>query len=200
SFHASKLFHTAEGGALVAQDPQLRKQIDLLRNFGIKDEATVLECGINGKMNELQAALGLSLLSLIENERAARRELAAVYRGRLGGLPGVTTMPQTPNVILSDQYFVIRVAENEAGVSRDVLWDALKQFKVFTRRYFTPLCSEYPHFKSLPSANPSRLPVAHTVAREVLCLPFYGALGIEDAHRICDIIEHILSSPPIECA
>ena len=197
SFHATKLFHTAEGGALVARDPQLRKQIDLLKNFGIKDEGTVLECGINGKMNELQAALGLCLLSLIENECAARRELAAVYRGRLGDLAGVTLMPKPPNVVLSEQYFVIRVAENQAGVSRDVLWQALKRFKVFARRYFAPLCSEYPHYKSLPSADPARLPVAHNVVREVLCLPFYGALGTEGAHRICDIIEHILRNPPV---
>ena len=195
SFHATKLFHTAEGGALVARDPQVRQRIDLLRNFGIKDEATVLECGINGKMNELQAALGLCVLSLIENERAARRELAAVYRDRLGDLPGVTLMPMPPNVILSDQYFVIRIAESQAGVSRDVLWEALKRFKVFARRYFAPLCSEYPHYKSLPSADPARLPVAHTVVQEVLCLPFYGALGMDGAHRICDMIEHILCNP-----
>jgi dTDP-4-amino-4,6-dideoxygalactose transaminase len=154
----------------------------------------VLECGINGKMNELQAALVLCLLNLIENERSARRELAAVYRDRLGDLPGVTSMPMLPNVTLSDQHFVIRIAECQAGVSRDVLWDALKRFKVFTRRYFAPLCSEYPHYKSLPSADPGRLPVAQTVVQEVLCLPFYGALGIDGAHRICDMIEHILST------
>lgn len=198
SFHATKLFHTAEGGALVAKDPQLRKQIDLLRNFGIKDETTVLEYGINGKMNELQAALGLCLLSLIENERAARRELAAVYRERLSGLPGVTSMPRPPNVILSEQYFVIRIAQSEAGVSRDLMWDELKQYNVFTRRYFAPLCSSYPHYKSLPSADPASLPVAHTVAQEVLCLPFYGALGIDSANRICDMIEHILCGRPME--
>jgi dTDP-4-amino-4,6-dideoxygalactose transaminase len=200
SFHATKLFHTAEGGALVARDPELRRRIDLLRNFGIENEATVLECGINGKMNELQAALGLCLLNLIEGERAARRELAAVYRDRLGDLPGVTSMPMPPNVVLSDQYFVIRIAECQAGASRNVLWDALKRFNVFTRRYFAPLCSEYPHYKSLPSADPARLPVAHTVVQEVLCLPFYGALGIDGAHRICDMIEHILCNPPIERA
>ena len=197
SFHATKLFHTAEGGALVAQDPQLRKQIDLLRNFGIKDETTVLECGINGKMNELQAGLGLCLLSLIKDERVARRELAAVYQSRLSGFSGVTSMPKPPNVILSDQYFVIRIAESQAGVSRDVLWAALKQFNVFTRRYFAPLCSEYPHYKSLPTADPARLPVAHTVVREVLCLPFYGALGKDGADRICDMIEYILRDPPV---
>ena len=200
SFHATKLFHTAEGGALVARDPQVQQRIDLLRNFGIKDEATVLECGINGKMNELQAALGLCNLSLIENERAARRKLAAVYRDRLGHLPGVTPMPVPPNVILSDQYFVIRIAESQAGVSRDVVWETLKRFKVFTRRYFAPLCSEYPHYRSLPSADPAGLPVAHTVVQEVLCLPFYGALGIDGAHRICDMIEHILCNPRIERA
>jgi dTDP-4-amino-4,6-dideoxygalactose transaminase len=198
SFHATKLLHTAEGGALVARDPQLRKQIDLLRNFGIKDEATVLECGINGKMNELQAALGFCILGLIDTERVARRELALVYRDRLGNLPGVTSMPVLPNVVLSDQHFVIRIAESKAGVSRDVLWKALKRFNVFTRRYFTPLCSEYPHYRSLPSADPARLPVAHTVVQEVLCLPFYGALGIDGAHRICDMIEHIVCNPPIE--
>ena len=105
SFHATKLFHTAEGGALVTRDEQLRQRIDLLRNFGIKNETTVLECGINGKMSELHAALGLCALSLIENERAARRELAAVYRERLGDLPGVTLMPMPPNVILKRPIF-----------------------------------------------------------------------------------------------
>jgi dTDP-4-amino-4,6-dideoxygalactose transaminase len=200
SFHATKLFHTAEGGALVTRDPQLREQVDLLRNFGIKDEATVLECGINGKMNELQAALGFCILGLIETERAARRELALVYRDRLGNLPGISSMPMVPNVVLSDQHFVIRIAKSQAGLSRDVLWEALKRFNVFTRRYFAPLCSEYPHYRSLPSADPARLPVAHTVVQEVLCLPFYGALGIDGAHRICDMIEHILRNPPIERA
>ena len=106
-------------------------------------------------------------------------------------------MPKPPNVILSDQYFVIRIAESQAGVSRDVLWAALKQFNVFTRRYFAPLCSEYPHYKSLPTAEPARLPVAHTVVQEVLCLPFYGTLGIDGVHRICDIIEYILCDPPV---
>ena len=190
SFHATKLFHTAEGGALVTRGEQLRQRIDLLRNFGIKNETTVLECGINGKMSELHAALGLCALSLIENERAARRELAAVYRERLGDLPGVTVMPMPPNVILSDQYFVIRIGESQAGMSRDALCAALKRFNVFARCYFSPLCSEYPHYKSLPSADPARLPVAHAVAQEVLCLPFYGALGLNGAHRICDMIEY----------
>ena len=195
SFHATKLFHTAEGGALVTRDEQLRQRIDLLRNFGIKNETTVLECGINGKMSELHAALGLCTLSLIENERAARRELAAVYRERLGDLPGVTLMPMPPNVILSDQYFVIRIGESQVGMSSDTLCEVLKRFKVFARRYFSPLCSEYPHYKSLPSADPARLPVAHAVAQEVLCLPFYGALGMDGAHRICDMIEYILCNP-----
>ena len=195
SFHATKLFHTAEGGALVTGDDQLRQRIDLLRNFGIKNETTVLECGINGKMSELHAALGLCALSLIENERAGRRELAAVYRERLSDLPGVTLMPTPPNVILSDQYFVIRIGEKQFGMSRDALCEALKRFKVFARRYFSPLCSEYPHYKSLPSADSARLPVAHVVAQEVLCLPFYGALGMDGAHRICDMIEYIFCNP-----
>jgi len=196
SFHATKLLHTAEGGALVTPDAGLRHRIDLLKNFGIENEATVLECDINGKMNELQAALGLCAFKLIECELAVRRKLAAVYRDRLGKLPGVTPMQAPPNVKLSDQYFVIRIAESQAGVSRDAVFEALKQFKVFARRYFSPLCSEYPHYKSMPSADPARLPVAQTVVQEVLCLPFYGALGIDGAHRVCDIIEHILCNSP----
>jgi len=198
SFHATKLFHTAEGGALVTRDEQLQRRIDLLRNFGIKNETTVLECGINGKMSELHAALGLCALSLIENERAARRKLATVYRERLGDLPGVTLMPMLPNVILSDQYFVIRIRESQFGMSRDALFAALKRFKVFARRYFSPLCTEYPHYKSLSSADPARLPVAYAVAQEVICLPFYGALGIDGAHRICDMIEYVFAAP-LEC-
>ncbi|WP_431857804.1 DegT/DnrJ/EryC1/StrS family aminotransferase [Azospirillum sp.] len=193
SFHATKLFHTAEGGALVLRDPQVKNQVDLLKNFGIKDEFTVLMPGINGKMSELQAALGLIILDMVEDEQARRRGVADIYRQRLGTRPGITLPVVQEGVDVSQQYFAIRVDDIECGVSRDHIYDEMKKFNVMSRKYFYPLCSDYIYYRTLPSASHACLPVAHKVASEVLCLPFFGALTLNDAHRICDIIDFIVS-------
>ena len=192
SFHATKLFHTAEGGALVLRDPALRQRVELLKNFGIKDEATVIMPGINGKMNELQAALGLITLREVPREKLARVAVAQVYRERLRDLPGISIFDIPEIVSNSQQYFIIRVKQSDCGVSRDELYERLQDFNVFARRYFHPLCSEYGCYKALPSSNPNNLPMAHRAAQEVLSLPFYGALGQDNAHRICDALEYIL--------
>ena len=184
SFHATKLFHTAEGGAVVVADPTVKARVDALRNFGIVDGEPELP-GMNAKMNEMQAALGLLNLKLVEAERAARGVVADVYRARLAGLPGIRLFTLPAGVTDSRQYFVLRV-EN-----RDAFVDALRTFNVHARRYFYPLCSEFPHYRDLPSANPANLPVAHRASREVVCLPYYGGV---DANRICDMIEHIQCS------
>lgn len=191
SFHATKLFHTAEGGALAIRDETLKREIDLLKNFGIKNEVEVVMPGINGKMNELQAALGLVTLRHIDRERRARGEIAAVYRARLASLPGVSCFAAPDHVRPSLQYFIARVNAAGAGISRDALWARLRAFNVFARRYFYPLCSEHDCYRSLPSASAAHLPVAYAASREVLALPFFGTLGQDGAHRVCDIIEHI---------
>ncbi len=191
SFHATKLFHTAEGGALAVHDEQLKREIDLMKNFGIRNEIEVVMPGINGKMNELQAALGLVTLRYVDQERQARTEIAAVYRSRLGALPGVSCLAFPDRVRNCMQHFVVRVDSETSGVSRDRLSASLREYNVFARRYFYPLCSEYDCYQALPSASPERLPVAYRASREVLALPFFGGLGQDGADRVCDIIEYI---------
>lgn len=186
SFHATKLFHTAEGGALACQSADLKAAIDHLKNFGILNPDEVDVPGINGKMNELQAALGLAVLDCVAEEMEGRRLIAERYRARLGGVPGVTFMPTLPGVSESRQYFVIRIDEAAFGRSRDEVHTAFQAARVITRKYFYPLCSDYPCYQHLPSSAPAGLPVAHRAVKEVLCLPFYGTLPMATVDRICE--------------
>ena len=192
SFHATKLFHTAEGGAIAARDPATKTKINLLRNFGIRDQTTVLEPGINAKLTELQAALGILVLEEIDDEKKARAAVGTIYRQRLSGIAGIRCFTLPSTVGDSFQYFVIRVLAEECGIERDQFVNRMQAFNVVTRRYFFPLCSEYPHFRDLPSSRPENLPVANRVTKEVVCLPYFGDLGTENAHRICDMIESIV--------
>ncbi|WP_246375684.1 DegT/DnrJ/EryC1/StrS family aminotransferase [Gluconacetobacter takamatsuzukensis] len=194
SFHATKLFHTAEGGALVVQNSEIKKRVDFLKNFGIQDETTVLMPGINGKMSELHAALGLLTLNMVADERKRRQVIADIYRERLGDRPELVMPPVVEGATLSQQYFAIRVRNSESRVSRDYLFDKLRQYNIYTRKYFYPLCSNYSCYRMLPSAQDHLLPVAQQVAEEVLCLPFYGGLSAQDVHRICDAILFILAA------
>lgn len=191
SFHATKLFHTAEGGALAVGDAALKNRIDLLKNFGIRNEFEVIMPGINGKMNEIQAAIGLVNLKLVDAERAARQKLADVYTCRMNKIPGIRTFNIPNNVRHSLQYFVIRVEEG-ALITRDVLYDRLKSFNIHARKYFFPLCSDYSCYGNLLSAAKHNLPIAQAAAQEVLVLPLYGALGEEGAHRVSDAIEYLM--------
>ena len=194
SFHATKLFNTAEGGAVVASDLACKQQVDLWRNLGISDELTVLVPGINARMNELEAALGLENLKILDEEYRRREEIAAIYLSRLKELEGLSCLQPPANVRNSRQYFPIRVDSEVARVSRDSLYERLKSFNVFARRYFYPLCSEFPFYRDLPSSDPRNLTVAHRVSREILCLPYYGELGPAGAHRICDMISYIIAN------
>jgi dTDP-4-amino-4,6-dideoxygalactose transaminase len=193
SFHATKLFHSAEGGALAVGDAALKRRIDLLKNFGIRDEQHVVMPGINGKMSELSAALGLEVLRIVDAERAERARVASVYLERLARHDGISALRPPANVRDSLQYFVVRIDASRTGVTRDELHERLREFNIMTRKYFQPLCSQYSCYRHLPSAQPSQLPVATRIAGEVLCLPLYGALGDDEVHRICDAIDFGLS-------
>ena len=194
SFHATKMFNTAEGGAVVTGDADLKRAIDLLKNIGIEDEVSVPIAGINARMNELEAALALATLDLVEAERNARAAIARVYATGLAGIDGITCFTIPAHVRDSHAYFIARVDAAAAGISRDRLCERLKAFNVFARRYFYPACSNLPFCRDLPSAAPANLPEANRAATEVLSLPLYGALGTDGAHHICDILRHIVGS------
>lgn len=188
SFHATKLFHSAEGGAVVMNDPDLKRGMELLKNFGIADEVTVKAVGINSKMNELQAAMGLCLVDEVAAEKAKRRAVAEIYCERLGDLPGFK-VPRLPDLATDSlQYYCLRIDRKVAGISRDSVYEGLKRYNVFARRYFYPLCSDYEPYRDLPSSSTQNLPIANRVGGEVLCLPYFGGLGTEAAERICATI------------
>jgi len=197
SFHATKLFHTAEGGALACSNPALKARIDDLRNFGIHGPDAVEAIGLNGKMTELQAALGLCVLDAIAEELARRRRLLARYRERFAGMDGITWLDPDHGhagqavVDSSCQYAVVRVDENRFGCSRDALHRELRAYNVFARKYFSPLCADYDCYRHLPSAAPANLAVARRAVQEVLCVPLYGGLSESDVDRICDMIAAI---------
>ncbi|MBM3817902.1 MAG: DegT/DnrJ/EryC1/StrS family aminotransferase [Acidimicrobiia bacterium] len=191
SFHATKLFHSAEGGALTCRSASLRKTFDDLKNFGILSQEEVSGIGINGKMNELQAALGLAVLECVPAELERRRAVIARYRERLEGIRGLTVVSEPGGVESSCQYFVVRIDPVSFGCSRDTVFDRLKHYNVFARKYFHPLCSTYDAYRDLPSASPAHLPVATRVVQEVLCLPLYGTLPLPAVDAVCDMIRHI---------
>lgn len=189
SFHATKQFHTAEGGALTFTDPSLKNNMDLLKNFGIKNEEEVVIPGINGKMNELQAALGLEVIEYLDAEHTRRMKLFQQYIQKLKTTEGIILPDIGKNVHFNYQYFTIRIEKEKFGISRDEMYDRFKQFNVFTRKYFFPLCSEYPCYRDLLSASKTNLPVANKIVDEVLCLPLYGALSAQEIGKICEILK-----------
>ncbi|MCZ7380704.1 MAG: DegT/DnrJ/EryC1/StrS family aminotransferase [Candidatus Methanoperedens sp.] len=188
SFHATKLFHTLEGGALTFNSPDLKQRIDLLKNFGIKNEEEVVMPGINGKMNELQAAIGLINLRLIDAEREKRQKIVDAYKQNLAGIAGISVFKIPDGIKNSYQYFVIRIGD-EFGRSRDDVYTEFKKYNVFTRKYFYPLCSDYNCYRQLPSATSENLPVAKKVVKEVLCMPLYGGLKLDEVDKICEILK-----------
>ncbi|NEX23239.1 DegT/DnrJ/EryC1/StrS family aminotransferase [Thiorhodococcus mannitoliphagus] len=188
SFHPTKLFHTAEGGALTYNDPHLKQRIDLLKNFGIRNEFEVLMPGINGKMNELSAVIGLVVLELVEQERELRRKIRVQYVSELREVPGISFVEMPEGVENSEQYMVIRIDSEKFGATRDEVFLQLREYNVFGRKYFYPLTSDYPCYRQLPSAREELLQNAKIASDEVLCLPFYGKLEEKAVHMICLII------------
>ena len=189
SFHATKAFTTAEGGAIVCPDRETKRQIDYLKNFGFADEVTVVAPGINGKMNELQAALGLLQLKHVGDAIARRRSIDTQYRAGLAGLRGIRipTLPAESEQNYS--YFPVLV-QDDFPLSRDALYERLRGEDILARRYFYPLISDFPMYRDLPSAAPARLPVAADVARRILCLPLYPGLEPADVERVMGVLRH----------
>ncbi|MDQ8186288.1 DegT/DnrJ/EryC1/StrS family aminotransferase [Pelagicoccus sp. SDUM812002] len=188
SFHATKVFNTMEGGALICNDDATKKRIDFLKNFGFAGETTVIAPGINSKMNEMQAALGLVQLKHHQSNIDKRSKLAHIYRSKLSPIDGISLLPERESMTPNHSYFPIFVDERIYGITRDELYDRLKDNGIFGRRYFYPLITEFPMYKGLESSAPSNLPAAKRKAEEVICLPIYPNLEIPTALKICSII------------
>lgn len=190
SFHATKTFNTIEGGAIVSPDEKTKKRIDYLKNFGFAGETTVIEPGINAKMNELQAAYGLLQLKYVDGYIAKRKVIAEMYREQLTGIPGIRFLNDMENVHHGYPYFPILIDEKKYGYSRDEVYESLKTYNIFSRRYFYPLISQFPSYRGLHSAEPNNLPVAEKIAQQIICLPIYPDLESENVNRIINIIQH----------
>lgn len=184
SFHATKVFNTIEGGAIICPDQKTKKRIDYLKNFGFADETTVIEPGINAKMNEIQAAYGLLQLKYVDEYIAKRKVLVDIYREKLKSNKGIRFLEDIPGVFHNYAYFPIIVNESDFGKTRDELYETFQINNIFGRRYFYPLISQFPTYRSLPSARPDNLPVAEKIAKQVICLPIYPALKAYDIERI----------------
>jgi dTDP-4-amino-4,6-dideoxygalactose transaminase len=189
SFHATKIFNTFEGGAIVCHDEKMKQRIDLLKNFGFAGELTVVEPGINAKMNEFQAALGLLQLKYVDRNIAKSNKIAALYRKHLAKIPGLSMLEETADTRYNYSYFPIFIDEKAFGRSRDEIYLHLKENGIYARRYFYPLISDYSPYKSLKSARPQNLPVARLVSEQVLCLPIYPELAANVCRRIVDQIK-----------
>ncbi len=182
SFHATKVFNTFEGGALVTNDPSMKKRIDFLKNFGFADETTVVAPGSNGKVDELRSAYGLLQLKYVDSEIAKRKKVADFYRENIQNIPGIRIIRDLPGVDHNYGYFFILVDAETYGISRDALYEKFKTHGIHTRRYFYPLCSQFSTYRNLPSAIAGNLPVAEKIAQQVLCLPIFA--DIEEAAMI----------------
>lgn len=190
SFHATKVFNTFEGGAIICPDEKIYKRINHLKNFGFVNETTVIAPGINGKMNEVSAAFGLLQLNYIDDALARRRELAKLYREKLAGVVGITCAFTTE--FSNNSYFPILV-DKEFSVSRDDLYSALRKSGVLARRYFYPLISDFPMYRGLASADAANLPVARNISRRVICLPIFPDMQEEQVIQVVEIIKRVSS-------
>ena len=183
SFHATKVYNTIEGGAMIMHDMATKKRIDDLKNFGIHDEVTVVGPGINSKMDEMRSAYGLLNLRQVDAAISARQQVAIKYREALRDVEGITFFDDMPGVKHNYSYFPIFIDEKAFGMSRDALYAKMKAANVLGRRYFYPLISEFSTYRGLESANPKNLPNAHKMADSVLCLPMHHELSDDDIER-----------------
>ena len=188
SFHATKVYNTLEGGALVCRTEEMKKKIDYLRNFGFEDETIVVGPGINGKVDEVRSAYGILNLRQVDAAIEARRQVAVRYREALRNVPGIRFFDDVPGVKHNYSYFPIFVDAEVYGMTRDELYAKMKSHNVLGRRYFYPLISTFDSYSSLPSAAPENLPVATKMAEQVICLPMHHALCDGDVERVINVI------------
>lgn len=191
SFHATKVFNTFEGGAIVCHTKEMKQHIDDLKNFGFRDETTVIAPGINAKMNEVQAAFGLLQLQYIDQAIAKRKKIAELYNKELSNISGIRLIINNSSLIINNySYFPIFINEQEYGKSRNQVYEELKTQGIYARRYFYPLISDFPMYTHFPSATINKLPHAHQLAEEVLCLPIYPDLDEKAVERVISLIKY----------
>jgi dTDP-4-amino-4,6-dideoxygalactose transaminase len=189
SFHATKVYNTFEGGAIVCHDEATKRRIDNLKNFGFAGETTVVAPGINAKMSEVQAAMGLLQLNYVDKVILKRKEVANLYRENFTGIAGIKCINEMEDVRSCYSYFPILIETELYGKTRDELYEHLKTFNVYGRRYFYPLISQFPTYRALDSALPGKMPVAEKVAEKVICLPIYPDLEYESQMAIIKYIK-----------
>jgi dTDP-4-amino-4,6-dideoxygalactose transaminase len=187
SFHATKVFNTFEGGAIISPDLKTKHHIDNLKNFGFVGETTVVAPGINAKMNEFSAALGLLQLRHIDAALLRRREIDSIYREELADVTGITCPPREVQMVDNYAYFPILVDENYS-LNRDELYIKMRGDGVFARRYFYPLISNFPMYRGLASARPDNLINANKASNQIICLPIYPLLENSEQRRVIDLI------------
>lgn len=190
SFHATKVFNTFEGGAIISPDAKTKQRIDHLKNFGFVDEVTVVAPGINGKMSEINAAFGMLQLQHIATALTKRKSIDAMYRQALRHVPGIHCLQDTGEHVANHAYFPILV-DADYPLSRDALYQKLKDNNIYARRYFYPLISDFPMYRGIPSAHRENLPVATAAAQKVLCLPIYPTLTRQDQLRVIDLVSGV---------
>ena len=191
SFHATKVFNTFEGGAIICHSAEMKTHIDNLKNFGITDEVIVSELGINGKMSEINAALGVLQLKYVDKAIERRGIADRLYRKLLIGIPGIEVMEYPKSATTNHSYFPVFVTDSYP-ITRDQLYQKLRDHGIYSRRYFYPLISQFPMYNKILSANSGNLPVATKVASQVLCLPLSSSLTDEDIDRITKVIRYII--------
>lgn len=188
SFHATKVYNTVEGGALVCHDEATKKRIDYLKNFGFAGETEVIAPGINSKMDEIRSAYGLLNLKQVDFAIVRRKDIAQKYKDAFKAVAGLRYLEDIEGVKHNYSYFPIFIEEGEYGMSRDSLYAKLKENNILGRRYFYPLISEFVTYKGLESAKQENLPVAHKLADSVICLPMYADLTDEDVDRVIEVV------------
>ena len=187
SFHATKVFNTFEGGAIICPNAETKQRIDFLKNFGFADEVTVMAAGINGKMSEINAAFGLLQLRHIDNVLIRRRQIEGIYREALSDLPGISMLQPQPDTLGNAAYCPIFVGP-EFPLSRNALYQKMKTFGIYGRRYFYPLISDAPMYRNLPSAAPENLKAARMISERVICLPIYPDMTNDQIVRVVDAL------------
>lgn len=188
SFHATKVFNTIEGGALVCTNPEIKERVDSLINFGFANETTLVAPGLNSKLDEVRSAYGLLNLVQVDDAINKRAAVAKRYRQSLSAIEGIRFLPDNDGVRSNYAYFPVFIDEQVYGSDRDSVLERLKDRNIYARRYFYPVISSFSAYRHLPSASPENLPVAMKLARQVLCLPMYADLSDDDVDRVVDII------------